>query len=397
MTSVDEGCAVARGGDAQSLGNWLDAGGNPDQYDSGGWTPLLWAAVRGHSDLCRLLLERGANPSLPHRESGALPIHFAGQSGSVPTAELLLKKEPGHINVVWDIHGHSILLQAVFYGHIELTRYLLTLSPDMSITTARGLGAMDLATQFQNREMMDLLRPHDVPAEEKAGYYRSFLQRIAPVVPPGEEQLQALADRLVHTIEDGIKRAASDSSAVKATLDAVREIVEGGKLSVNRLGGPLQQPPLIVVVTGNNGFPPNPDVARLRNELARYLLDHGADPTLHEKHPMGAQTIIRAAVFNHLDILKMCENYVSARQLTDAINEIPQVNALTAMHDTVLRATMAAPDRFEGYLDQARWFVAHGGRSDIEEYSGVTQRNIAERAKDPEVRRRLIAVLDGRG
>lgn len=397
MTSVDEGCAVARGGDAQSLGNWLDAGGNPDQYDSGGWTPLLWAAVRGHSDLCRLLLERGANPSLPHRESGALPIHFAGQSGSVPTAELLLKKEPGHINVVWDIHGHSILLQAVFYGHIELTRYLLTLSPDMSITTARGLGAMDLATQFQNREMMDLLRPHDVPAEEKAGYYRSFLQRIAPVVPPGEEQLQALADRLVHTIEDGIKRAASDSSAVKATLDAVREIVEGGKLSVNRLGGPLQQPPLIVVVTGNNGFPPNPDVARLRNELARYLLDHGADPTLHEKHPMGAQTIIRAAVFNHLDILKMCENYVSARQLTDAINEIPLVNALTAMHDTVLRATMAAPDRFEGYLDQARWFVAHGGRSDIEEYSGVTQRNIAERAKDPEVRRRLIAVLDGRG
>ena len=397
MTSVDEGCAVARGGDAQSLGNWLDAGGNPDQYDSGGWTPLLWAAVRGHSDLCRLLLERGASPSFPHRESGALPIHFAGQSGSVPTAELLLKKEPGHINVVWDIHGHSILLQAVFYGHIELTRYLLTLRPDMSITTARGLGAMDLATQFQNREMMDLLRPHDVPAEEKAGYYRSFLQRIAPVVPPGEEQLQALADRLVHTIEDGIKRAASDSSAVKTTLDAVREIVEGGKLSVNRLGGPLQQPPLIVVVTGNNGFPPNPDVARLRNELARYLLDHGADPTLHEKHPMGAQTIIRAAVFNHLDILKMCENYVSARQLTDAINEIPLVNALTAMHDTVLRATMAAPDRFEGYLDQARWFVAHGGRSDIEEYSGVTQRNIAERAKDPEVRRRLIAVLDGRG
>lgn len=397
MTSVDEACAVARGGDAQKLSDWLDAGGNPDLYDSGGWTPLLWAAVRGHSGACRLLLEGGANPSLPHRESGALPIHFAGQSGSVPTAELLLKKEPGHINVVWDIHGHSILLQAVFYGHIELTRYLLTLHPDMSITTARGLGAMDLATQFQNREMMDLLRPHDVPAEDKARYYRSFLQRIAPVVAPGEEQLQALADRLVHTIEDGIRRAASDSSAVQATLDAVREIVEGGGLSVNRLGGLLQQPPLIVVVTGNNGFPPNPDVARLRNELARYLLDHGADPTLHEKHPMGAQTIIRAAVFNHLDILKMCENYVSARHLTDAINEIPLVNALTAMHDTVLRATMAEPDRFEGYLDQARWFVAHGGRSDIEEYSGVTQRNIAERAKDPEVRRRLIAVLDGRG
>ena len=165
---------------------------------------------------------------------------------------------------------------------------------------------------------------------------------------------------------------------------------------VNRLGGPLQQPPLVVAVTGNNGFPPNQDVARLRNQVAGILLERGADPALHEKHPMGAQTIIRAAVFNHLDILKMCGKYLTPQQLADAINEIPLVNALTAMHDTVLRATMAAPDRFEGYLDQARWFVANGGRADIEEYSGVTQRNIAERAKDPEVRRRLLAVLDGK-
>jgi hypothetical protein len=71
------------------------------------------------------------------------------------------------------------------------------------------------------------------------------------------------------------------------------------------------------------------------------------------------------------------------------------VNGLTAMHDTVLRASMAAPDRFEGYLDQARWFVAHGGRTDIEDFAGRTQRNLAERADNPEVRRRLLAALDG--
>ena len=395
MASIEEGCGLARDGDVRKLRAWLDGGGNPDRHDVAGWTPLLWAAVRGHADACRELLERGADPSIAHRESGALPIHFCGQSGNVPTAELLLNLNPEHINAVWDIHGHTVFLQAVFYGHIELTRYLLARHPDMSITTARGLGAMDLASQFQNREMMDLLRPFDVSAEDKACYYRSYLERIAPVVSPGEKGMQELADRLVRTIEDGIKRAAVDVSAVQLTLDAVREIVENEKLSVNRLGGVLQQPPLIVAVTGNNGFPPNPDVARLRARLAAYFLEQGADPTLHEKHPMGVQSVIRAAVFNHLDILKMCEQYVSPQQLTDAINEIPLVNGLTAMHDTMLRATMAAPDRFEGYLEQARWFVAHGGRTDIEEYSGVTQRNIAERAKDPEIRRRLLAVCDG--
>jgi hypothetical protein len=66
------------------------------------------------------------------------------------------------------------------------------------------------------------------------------------------------------------------------------------------------------------------------------------------------------------------------------------------MHDTVLRAKMAEPDQFEGYLDQARWFVAHGGRADIENYSGQTQRALAATASDPVVRRRLLDVLDGR-
>lgn len=396
MTAIDEGIAAARAGDIAMLQAWLDAGNNPDGYDAAGWTPLLWAAARGHANAVELLLKRRADIARPHRDSGALPIHLAGQSGDIRTSELLLEQKPPHIDAVWDLNGHTISLQAVFYGHLALMKGLLARKPDLSITTARGLGAMDLATQFQNAAMMDILRPHDVSAEAKAAYYRSYLKRIAPVISPGEEKAQQLADKLVGAIGDGIRNAAADSAAVQATLDAVREIVEQEKANVNRLGGALQQPPLIVVVTGNNGFPPNPAVASLRNQLAKYLLDQGADPTLHEQHPMGAQTIIRASVFNHLDILKMCAQYITPQQLTDAINEIPLVNGLTAMHDAVLRATMAAPDRFEGYLEQVRWFVAHGGRSDMEDYAGVTQRNIAEKTDKPEVRRRLLAVLDGK-
>ena len=187
-----------------------------------------------------------------------------------------------------------------------------------------------------------------------------------------------------------------DPLSVPGTLAAIKDMIEKKGADVNRLGGVLQQPPLIVTVTGNNGLPAIPAVAELRLALAEYLLAHGADPTLHERHPMGAQTIIRAAVFNHLDILKMCAKVLTPDKHTEAINEIPVVNGLTAMHDTVLRATMAGPDRFEGYLEQTRWFVQNGGRSDIEDFAGTTQRKIAERAKDPEVRKRLLNVLDGK-
>ena len=91
----------------------------------------------------------------------------------------------------------------------------------------------------------------------------------------------------------------------------------------------------------------------------------------------------------------MCAKYITPKRLEECINEIPAINGLTAMHDTVLRATMAAPEQFEGYLEQARWLVSNGGRVDIEDFSGVTQRNIAERATNPDVRRRLLEVLDG--
>lgn len=397
MSAIDEGIMAARSGDVARLREWLDAGNDPNQYDSAGWTPLLWASVRGHADAVDLLLKKDADSSIPHKRSGGLAVHFAGHSGDVDTSKLLLDKKPEHINAVWDVNGHNILLQAAFYGHLDLAKFLVGKEQDFAITTARGLGAMDLARQFQNNAMMDILRPYDVPTEAKAAYYQKYLKRIAPLIPPGKAREQELADRLVRSIETGIKSAATDPSAVQSTLDAVSGIVEKEKADVNRLGGPLGQPALIVVATGNNGFPSNPNLASLRNQLAKYLLEKGADPALHENHPMAVQTIIRAAVFNHLEILKMCAEYMTSKQMADTINEVPLVNALTAMHDTVLRASMAAPEQFEGYLNQIRFFVSHGGRSDMEDYRGVTQRNIAERAKDPEVRRRLLAALDGEG
>lgn len=393
---IQEGIEASRQGGIPRLKAWLDQGNDPDRYDSAGWTPLLWASARGHHEAVSLLLSSGAGAGVPHRESGALPIHMAGHAGSIRTSEVLLNDRPDHLNAVMDLNGHTVLLQAVFYGHLELAKFVLGKGADTSITTARGLGPMELCTQFQNRAMMDLIRPYDTPAESKAAYYARYLRRIAPVIPPEEREAQALADELAAVIEQGIKNALQAPQSVQATLSRARAIVEKEGVDVNRLGGALQQPPLIVTVTGNNGWPTIPAAAGLRLDLADLLLAHGADPTLHEKHPMGAQTIIRAAVFNHLDILKKCAAVLTPERHRDAINEIPVVNGLTAMHDTVLRATMAAPDRFEGYVDQTRWFVSNGGRSDIEDFAGTTQRNIAERAANPEIRQRLLDVLDGK-
>ena len=231
------GIEAARSGDVDRLRAWLRESNDANRYDADGWTPLLWASVRGHSDAVKLLLETGADINRRHRQSQALPVHMAGHSGSVATAKTLLDHQADHLNAVWDLNGHTILLQAVFYDHQVLADFLVKRGADTSITTARGLGPMELAAQFQNQKMMDIIRPYDVPAQAKAAYYDGYLRRIAPVIPEQERPAQQLSDRLIQVIENGIKRAGVDAGAVKATLDAVRDLVERHKADVNRLGG----------------------------------------------------------------------------------------------------------------------------------------------------------------
>lgn len=388
-----KGIEYARAAGTEKMSKWLSEGYNPNQYDETGWTPLLWASARGNHENVELLLKNGADIGMPHKFSGALPVHFAGHSGNVRTAEILLDIKPDDIDAVWDLNGHTILLQASFYGHLELADFLVKRGANTAITTARGLGPMEMAAQFQNKAMMEIIRPYDSPAEAKAEYYKGFLKKIAPKISESEKEKQELSDQLVAAVENGIKAAFAKSEAVEETMKTIKELVEVRQADVNGLGGPLQQPPLIVAVTGNNGFPAVKSVYELRNSIAEYLLKNGADPSKHEMHPMGAQTIIRACVFNHLDILKMCAEHMTPQALQDAINEIPVVNGLTALHDSVLRATMAAEDKFEDYLAQCKWLMEHGGKSDIEDFAGTTQKNIAEKCNKEEVRRRLLEIL----
>jgi glyoxylase I family protein len=393
---VDYAVNLARKGDVVKLGQWLNAGGNPNQYDKAGWTPLLASAVRGQSGAVEALLNGPwykSDPDMPHRPSGGLPIHFAGHSGDIKTAELILRARPDHLDKVWELNGHTLFLQAVFYGHLELTRFALCKGADTSMTTVRGLGGMELAQQFQNRELIAILAPYDKPASDKRAYWESLLKRIAPIVPASQVQAQRLSDELVKSIMDGLANASLDAASVDLTLQKIREFVVSHKMDINRLGGDLQQPPIVVTVTGNDGDPANPSVARLRMELAHLFLDCGADPTLNEIHPMGVNAFIRASVFNHLDILKLMGTKMTPQRLTDTLNQQPSVNGLTALHDTVLRASTASPERLDGYLDQIRWFIASGVRTDIEDYSGRTQRGIAEQIGDPQRRATVLNAM----
>jgi hypothetical protein len=74
------------------VGHLLDAGADPAIGGTAGWTPLHSAAISGHAELARLLLDAGAPvDAVVGATAGATPLSFAEFYGHRATAELVAR------------------------------------------------------------------------------------------------------------------------------------------------------------------------------------------------------------------------------------------------------------------------------------------------------------------
>ena len=391
---------AARQGDCDYLRDWLENGGEPNFYDIDGWTVLLAAASRGQSQAVDLLLNHDipeaprANPELRYPEADALPIYMAGQAGDIGTVKLLLEAEPKHLHAISAVNGHTVLLQAAFYGkasHLNLASYLLDnasdisrLPPDelaaeqvklLSATNVRGYNALTMQDLWHNQKMKDLLLDYYPDESDGDGlaylearteaYFAKMLLAIATPQTLTEKMMVAISAYL-----DG-----EDMEGAEAQIDA---ILQEPAFNINRLGGELQQPPLIFAITGVDvGIP---ERGKRRYNLAKKLLDAGADPAVREKHPMAIGAVIRSSVLNNFGLLKLIASYMTTEAFAREMNTSPAVNGLTAMHDAIHRALTSPPAELEGHVTQITWMIKHGARLDIPDNVGQTQGQLAETA-----------------
>ncbi|XP_046390679.1 integrin-linked protein kinase [Ischnura elegans] len=125
-----------REGSAMQVRMWLD---DPEhdlnQGDDHGFSPLHWAAKRGHSKIVELLVQRGARVGATNMGDDT-PLHLASAHGHADIVHFLLrhKADPNLTNE----HGNTPLHYACFWGHSSIAEALVSSGALISLANKDG-------------------------------------------------------------------------------------------------------------------------------------------------------------------------------------------------------------------------------------------------------------------
>lgn len=114
-------------------------------------SPLMLAALKGLTDLCRQLISLGADVNKP----GWTPLHYAATNGHLATMDLLLE-EHAYIDAA-SPNGTTPLMMAAHYGTAEAVKLLLADGADPALRNEQGLTAIDFAQRASRAEAAELI------------------------------------------------------------------------------------------------------------------------------------------------------------------------------------------------------------------------------------------------
>jgi len=235
----------------------------------GGYTPLLVASKIGDAPMIDTLIAGGADPNTP-TINGTTPLMFAAEAGNAAAVKSLLDKG-ADVNAKEKVKGETALTFAAAYGRADVIRVLTARGADVNVTTK----TVDLVA-FNKEEQERFAQFQQQATQQAAG-------RAGRAGAPGAEP--AAGGRggrgFNPNAKPGIDRqynyteligswgglTALHLAARQGQLEATQALLDAGTPINQMTEGDHATALLIATING-------------RFDLAKYLLDHGADPAI---------------------------------------------------------------------------------------------------------------------
>ncbi|XP_067652983.1 uncharacterized protein [Haliotis asinina] len=147
---------VCRDGDLETVKLIMSM--NVVDINSRGWnsmTPVMWAAGKGHRDVVKFLVDRGADVSLVNG-GGDNVLHFACRGGDLETVKLIMSMNVVDINSRgWN--SRTPVLEAARYRHWDVVQFLVGGGADVSLVDSNGNNALHFACISGDLETVKLI------------------------------------------------------------------------------------------------------------------------------------------------------------------------------------------------------------------------------------------------
>ena len=279
---------AARQRDAAAVRALLAKGADVNAPDGDGSTALHWAAANGDVALTQALLKAGANVKAVTRIGAITPLFMAARSGNAPVVEALLSAGASAADA--NANGTTALMVAAASGSGPTVQLLLGRGADPNASDkTNGQTALMFAAARNGADAIRVLLVHHADPSALTNVVPLKRVRVDANGDPLPDKVEKPADSAgekrpgVGFNKEGIPLRGGDERVFGATViggmtalhfaaregnaEAVRALLDGGA-DVNLVSGGEHTSAIVEAII--NGH----------LDLAKELLENGADPTL---------------------------------------------------------------------------------------------------------------------
>ncbi|VDM37031.1 unnamed protein product [Toxocara canis] len=123
---------------------------------SNGYTVLHLAALQGHAEVIKMLVDVDTNMLNARDRRGCLPVHLAAWNGHVEAVQVLIDAEPDSVDAVNNAKESPLHLSAQ-HGHGKVVTALLAKHADARLRNARAETALDIAARLGKANVCRLI------------------------------------------------------------------------------------------------------------------------------------------------------------------------------------------------------------------------------------------------